>query len=86
VDVSEHVKIADLPIIKIGMKQLGNEGFVGVVPHTRANPSSLVARAICPASKKSPQILSSTGMSSGFTPASDSPLTNHSRIWPMPRL
>ena len=32
------------------------------------------------------QIFSSTGTSSGLTPESDKPLTNHSRIWPMPRL
>src|SRR6478735_1878584 len=32
------------------------------------------------------QIFNSTGTSSGFTPDSDNPLTNHSRIWPMPRL
>ena len=32
------------------------------------------------------QIFSSTGTSSGLTPASDRPLTNHSRICPMPRL
>jgi hypothetical protein len=36
--------------------------------------------------RKPPQILSSTGTSSGFTLERASPFTNHSRICPMPRL
>ena len=32
------------------------------------------------------QIFNSTGTSSGLTPDNDRPLTNHSRIWPTPRL
>jgi hypothetical protein len=32
------------------------------------------------------QIFSSTGTSCGLTPESARPFTNHSRIWPMPRL
>ena len=51
---------------------------------TAPHPDPLPARA--GRGRETYQIFSSTGTSSGFTPDSDNPLTNHSRIWPMPRL